>query len=407
MMKDFFLLAVKSLTHRRMRTFLTIVGIFIGIVAVVALTSLGDGLQNAISGEFQKLGTDKITVMATAGGFITSPTASGISSKPLTTDELETVKKTQGVKLAGAMLLKSVSLKYKDKTKQAFAVGWPMDESRKMFQDMQAADLDVGRQLKDSDTRSVVLGSYAANDLFDKKILLGDTIELTGEKFTVVGIMKSRGNRFDDSSVIMPLKVAREVTGEEKLVSMIIAQVIPGTDIKEVRDRIEKRLRDRRGEKKGEELFSVQTSEQLVSSFASIFGIVQAIVVGIAAISLLVGGIGIMNTMYTSVIERTNEIGVMKAIGAKNSDVLLIFLIESGLLGLIGGLVGVIIGLGLSKLAEIAVTAALKSDLLKASTSPELIIGSLVFSFLVGGISGVLPAIQASKLKPVDALRYE
>jgi len=129
--------------------------------------------------------------------------------------------------------------------------------------------------------------------------------------------------------------------------------------------------------------------------------------VGIAAISLIVGGIGVANTMYTSVLERTKEIGTMKAVGAKNSDIMFLFLIESGLLGLIGGVIGVLIGLGLSKIAEYFATVQLGTNLLQASASTNLIIGALIFSFLIGAISGVFPAMQASKLKPVDALRYE
>jgi putative ABC transport system permease protein len=131
------------------------------------------------------------------------------------------------------------------------------------------------------------------------------------------------------------------------------------------------------------------------------------VLVGIAAISLIVGGIGIMNTMYTAVIERTKEIGTMKAVGARNSDVLLVFLFESGLLGLVGGAIGIAIGYGLGKSAEYAATMALGTDLLQASFPWYLILGALAFSFVIGTMSGILPALQAAKLKPADALRYE
>ncbi|MBI2047205.1 FtsX-like permease family protein [Candidatus Pacearchaeota archaeon] len=137
------------------------------------------------------------------------------------------------------------------------------------------------------------------------------------------------------------------------------------------------------------------------------FGIVNAVLVGIAAISLLVGGVGIMNTMYTAVLERTREIGTLKAIGAKNSDVLLLFLFESGMLGLVGGAIGIVLGFGISKAAEYIAAAALGTGLLKASFSLALVAGALFFSFAIGALSGVMPAIQASRLKPVDALRWE
>ena len=134
---------------------------------------------------------------------------------------------------------------------------------------------------------------------------------------------------------------------------------------------------------------------------------VEVVLIGIAAISLLVGGIGIANTMYTAVVERTKEIGIMKSIGAQNKDILLIFVIESGLLGLAGGAVGIAFGIGLSKLVEYLAFAFLGTSLVKAFFPWYLIVGSLVFSFLIGTISGFFPAKQAASLKPVDALRYE
>jgi len=144
-----------------------------------------------------------------------------------------------------------------------------------------------------------------------------------------------------------------------------------------------------------------------LGAFGTILNIITAFLAGIAAISLVVGGIGIMNTMYTSVLERTKEIGVMKAVGAKNSDVLWIFLIESGLIGLVGGLIGVLLGFGAAKLIEFIVVEQLNTNLLRAAAPPILIFGCLAFAFLVGAVSGVWPAWRATKIKIVDALRYE
>ena len=189
--------------------------------------------------------------------------------------------------------------------------------------------------------------------------------------------------------------------------SYIMIKTAAGFKPEDVAERIKRELRQARGEKEGEETFRVQTAEQILESFQSIFGIVQAVLVGIASISLLVGGIGIMNTMYTSVLERTKEIGAMKAIGAKNSQILILFLFESGLLGLIGGAIGVGIGIGLAKSAEFITSNFLGTNLLQASLNPLIIFGALTFSFIVGSLSGILPAMQASLLKPADALRYE
>ncbi len=187
---------------------------------------------------------------------------------------------------------------------------------------------------------------------------------------------------------------------------MIIAKVSSGTDIEEVAKDVKKELRKDRNLEEGKEDFIVKSPTQLLESFNTILIVLQVMLIGIASISLLVGGIGIMNTMYTSVLERTQEIGIMKSIGAKNSDILTIFLFESGILGFLGGLIGVIIGIILSKTVEI-IASSLGFALLKPYISIWLVIGALTFSFLIGIFSGVFPAMQASKLNPVEALRYE
>ena len=176
-------------------------------------------------------------------------------------------------------------------------------------------------------------------------------------------------------------------------------------EINDVASRIEDKMRKDRKEKKGEEDFSVQTPVKALGTVNLILNIINLIVTGIAAISLVVGGIGIMNTMYTSVLERTKEIGIMKAIGARNSDVMKIFLIESGLLGLVGGVVGAVIGLLLAFGVSGAANAAFGSVILKVTLSWPLLLMSISFSLIIGIVSGISPAIQASKLKPVDALR--
>jgi putative ABC transport system permease protein len=183
-------------------------------------------------------------------------------------------------------------------------------------------------------------------------------------------------------------------------------QVKKGFDPDKVAGDIKKYLRKSRGQKEGEEDFTVQTSEQLAESFSTVFTIVQVVLIGLASISLLVGGIGIMNTMFTSVLERTREIGVMKAIGARNSDIMKIFLIEAGLLCTIGGGIGIILGIGISKLIQY-VAAQAGMGIIQAYFPWYLIVGALAFSFLVGTLSGIFPARRAAKLKPVDALRYE
>ncbi len=186
-----------------------------------------------------------------------------------------------------------------------------------------------------------------------------------------------------------------------------MVQIEEGEDILQIADRVERRLRSSREVTEKTQDFTILTPEQLLESFGTILNIITSFLGGIAAISLVVGGIGIANTMYTSVLERRKEIGVMKAIGAKNSDITSIFLIESGVLGLIGGLIGVILGILAGKIIEFIAINQLGTNLLTIATPTWLIVTCLAFAFLAGAISGTLPAIQASKIKPTEALRYE
>ena len=269
-------------------------------------------------------------------------------------------------------------------------------------------DVEQGVDLKENEGGRAVVGiRYTEAKVFEKEANIGDKIKIEGEDFKIIGILERVGNPFDDSAIIIDKEIMKKIydTGDE--VSVIHAKVENVEEIDTVKSEIERKLRKVKGEKEGKETFQVTTAEQLLQSFTTIFGIVQAVLVGIAAISLLVGGIGIANTMYTSVLERTKEIGIMKAIGAKNRDIMLLFLFESGLLGIAGGLIGVVIGLGLSKTAEYYATVSLGTNLLQASASPWIIFGALSFSFVIGTASGMLPALQASRLKPVEALRHE
>jgi len=186
---------------------------------------------------------------------------------------------------------------------------------------------------------------------------------------------------------------------------LIVAEVEDKDKIQEVSEAIKAELRKIRNLKDGEDDFTVQTPIQALASVNTILNLINIVVAGIAGISLVVGGIGIANTMYTSILERRKEIGVMKSIGAKNSDIAWIFLIESGLLGLVGGIIGAVLGLSLAFLGAQFANQALGQSLFTVSVSYPLVLGAILFSFAVGTISGVLPAIQASKTNVVDALR--
>jgi len=239
--------------------------------------------------------------------------------------------------------------------------------------------------------------------LFDKKVQLRDKIVINGQEFKVIGVWEAIGNSYDDRVIAMPEDTFREVFNKSEEVDFIYARVAAGIELKGVASDAERALRGHRDVKLGQEDFRIETPEELLESFGTILIIVQVVIVGIAGISLVVGGIGIANTMYTSVLERTKEVGIMKAIGARNNDILILFLLESGMIGLMGGIIGVILGAGLS----FGAAAIGQNALLNAHFPWWLIVGALVFSFVIGTLFGTLPARQASMKKPVDSLRYE
>jgi len=385
------------------------IGIFIGIAAVVALISLGQGMKEAIGNVFLNIGSDKLVVRAKSGLEFAGPPGSSAASN-LTTHDIDVIKRVKGVGQVGARLIKPAKLEFNNEVKFYFAASMPDDEEgRKLITEVNRYEIESGRLLKKGDRFKTFIGNNVANKgIFKKKIELGNTIKINSAEFEVVGILKKSGNPQQDRVVIVPEDTLREVLKiDKKKVDVIAVKVEKGVDVNKVAEEIEKAMRRDRNLEIGKEDFEISTPQQILATLDNILTIVQIVLVGIAAISLIVGGIGIANTMYTAVIERTKEIGIMKATGAQNKDILLIFMIESGLLGLTGGAIGIAIGIGLSKLVEFMAFKFLGTSLIKAFFPWYLIVGALLFSFLVGTISGLLPAKQAASLKPVDALRYE
>lgn len=401
MIKDYALFALKSFKSRKLRTFLTMLGIFVGIATVVSLVSLGQGLEKAITEQFESMGTNKLMIMP-KGGFYGMG-----SSSVLNKEDLRIIQNARGIRNAGGFVSKVASVEFGNERKYSWISGLPQDESKKVISDISTFKIEQGRDLKKTDSYKTVIGTMLGEgDFFDKKVRVGDKLRIEDKKFEVVGVLGTIGNPQDDSQLILTLDDAVDLFGGKEEYMTIMADVVEGQEPVKIAESLTRALRRHRGLKEGEEDFSVQTFEELLDSFGSIILVVQAVLIGIAAISLLVGGIGIMNTMYTSVYQRTNEIGIMKAIGARNSDILSIFLIESGFLGMVGGAVGILIGFLIGKSVEVA-ASQYGLEMFKASFPWYLILGALAFSFIVGCIAGGFPARQASKLKPVDALRYE
>jgi putative ABC transport system permease protein len=403
MLKDYFKLAYQSASHRRLRSWLTMIGIFIGIAAVVALMSLSQGLQTAIAEQFVSLGSDKIIIQAAGSGF--GPPGTGVEV-PLTKKDLEVIKKSKGVDIAVGRLVRSIQIVFKDEVKYAYAASLPEDdEGIDLAIEANNYNVGQGRLLKKGDKYKVMIGSDFADDFFDESLQLRDKIEIEGQSFKVIGILKKSGNPQQDGTLVVPEAAMRDVLGIVDDYDIIPAKVSSGEEVSVVTESVKKDLRKSRDVEEGKEDFTIETPESLLATLNTIMLILQGVLVGIAGISLFVGGIGIMNTMYTAVIQRTREIGIMKALGARRESILLLFLIESGFLGLFGGAIGVTLGFGISKSVELIAFQIYGSFLIKADFNLYLMMGMLLFGFFIGGTSGWFPARQAAKLHPVDALR--
>lgn len=405
MFLDYLNFSLKTLTSRKIRSWLTMIGIFIGIAAVVSLIALGQGMQNAIEDQFLKFGADKLLIQG-AGISFAGPPGSGVVD-PITKDDLEVISRVRGVKNTIGRLIRSVKVEYNDKTYFEAAVSFPKgSEEQKLVIEANQYEAEQGRLLNSQDKYAIVVGSdFATKEKLGKNVKVRDNVKINGQDFRIVGILKRGGDPQRDGTLMIPESTMRDLIDEQDNFDVIVAQVVNQNEIDQVEASISKDLRRSRGVSEGKEDFSITTPKELVESLGIVLTIVQAILVGIAAISLLVGGIGIMNTMYTAVVERTKEIGIMKSIGARNETVLLIFLLESGILGFIGGLIGVILGVLLSKGVEFVAVEIYGTALVRANLSFWLLFGAMLFSVGVGMISGVLPARQASRMNPVDALR--
>ena len=402
---DIFNLAFNNLSRRRLRAYLTIIGVFIGIAAIVALISLGQGLKAAILDSFSSFGPDLLLVQAKTAG-LGPPGAS--TGAQLTDKDYKVILNVPGVATTAKRTLRIAQMEYKKKTVFLYTTFIPDDKNaRELVITVSKVYVDRGRMLQPGDDGRVMLGSaFAQTDgPFKKAVSPGDTVLINGKRFSVAGIDQKSGRGTQDQAVLMTERAFDSMFNPGDTIGIIIVKVQNGVNPEKVAEDLTKALRKSRGVKEGKEDFTVQTPGQLLSTFNTVINIVQAVLVGIAAISLLVGGIGVMNTMYTAVLERTREIGVIKAIGGKNSDVFLLFFFESGLLGTVGGIIGIALGMTMAKLVEIAGSYYLGSPLLKASFSLSLILFALLFSFIVGSISGTLPAMQAAKTSPVEALR--
>ncbi|MDP2750901.1 MAG: ABC transporter permease [Nanoarchaeota archaeon] len=392
--QDFFKMSLQNLKRRKTRSLLTMLGIIIGVAAIVALISISQGMSNAIESQLNSLGSQMIRI---SPGSLRGPPVGLVG---LTENDVDTVKGINELDYVMPLLIESAEVSYGNEKQLITVVAIPVDLLDDYAKDA-GIELEQGRFLKSESENSVLITEKVASDKFDKQMYIKSSIEFEDRQFKVVGIIKNTGGQTDDR-IIIPFDLAKEVYDKGENVGLITARVKDNADMDKVAEEIERKLKRSRND----ENFVVYTPEQVRETVNAILGVVNVVLIGIASISILVGAIGIMNSMFTSVLERTREIGVMKAIGAKNSDVLYLFLIESGFMGLLGGIIGIIIGTGMAFIFGFAAKAA-GFPFMDVQINLNLIIAAASFSFLLGMVSGALPAIRASKLKPVEALRYE
>ena len=404
MIRDYIKIALKNIKKRKLRAFLTLLGILIAIATIFMLISISLGLRNAVNEQFRLLGADKFFIQPQ--GQLGGPGTGG--AVQLTEDDVKVVEKIAGVKEVSPWVATSAKVEFDKQTRYTSVVGIDL-ETADLFLENRAYEAEIGRVIKEGDTTDVMIGSqYLHNNFFSKPLKIGDRILINDkEEFKVRGILETIGNPGDDRLIYMPIDNFRDLFGIKDRLDTIVVQVNDEENIQEIADKAQKELLKKRGLTEKTRDFTILTPEELLGSFSGVLNIITAFLLSIAAISLLVGGIGIANTMYTSVLERTREIGIMKAIGARNSDILIIFLTESALLGLVGGIAGVALGILVSKTIEFIAINSLGTTLLQAAIPAYLVIGCLLFAALIGAISGTFPAYNATKVRPVEALRYE
>jgi putative ABC transport system permease protein len=388
-------LAARNIRHRGKRSLLTVIGVFIGVAAVVSLIALSQGLEQGIQDSLNEAGANKITVE------VSDSAAEGFDDS-----QVSAVKGVRGVEDAAAFSESLRRVERDDQSGFASVVGIPGGREGEIIRQTKSIEVVEGRDLRGSDSGAALVAQQLSDRLFEDTEPLRSEFSINGTDFRTVGVFET-GDRGIQNSIILPASSESDLgSGDEDVADQIVVAAGNGQEPAEVAERVERELRQTRGVDRDEQGFSATTQAQLAQQRTQTLGIVQGVVTGIASISLLVGAVSILNTMYTSVTERTSEIGVMKAIGAKKRQILAIFLLESSMVGVTGGLLGLVLGAGLAELASIAATR-----LIDASLQPIIPVwlaaGAILFSAGLGAVSGILPARRAANLSPVDALREE
>ncbi len=397
---DFLGVAMDSLRTNRLRSALTMLGVIIGVAAVILLVSLGEGTKNYVEEQFAGLGSNILIVtpgkIETKGG----PPLVGSTQHKLTMDDSRVLEK-KGYLFSGVapVVFGTAEVRFRNRSRNVSVLGVTPS-----FSEVRNLHVEIGSFIGDADVearrRVCVIGRTVKRELFGNANALGQTVKVAGSLFRVVGIMERKGISLGidiDDIVFLPVRTAQEIFDLDSLFEILIS-VRNKNDIesgKELAVALLKRAHNRN------EDFTVTNQAAMLSSLYTILDTLTYVLAGIAAISLLVGGIGIMNIMLVTVKERTNEIGIRKAVGARERDILLQFLLESTTLSAAGGIGGVLVGLAGAGTLRILVPRV-------PLTVPSwAVILAFTFSAFVGVFFGVYPARKAASLNPIEALRYE
>ncbi|MCK4413138.1 MAG: ABC transporter permease [Candidatus Eisenbacteria sp.] len=391
--------AARSISGHRQRSILTMLGIVIGIASVILLTSLGEGLRIYILAQFTQFGTNVVAVNPGKAETTGIPGALGGTLHPLRLGDSEALRRIRGVEEVVPISMGTAGVEYRGKERNIFIYGvtsagpevWKMNVRAGRF--LPAGDARYGSPL-------AVLGPTVKRELFGEKNALGEHVRIGGQRFLVIGIMESKGQflGFDiDDAVYIPVALAMPLFNQDELQEIDVL-VANSSVVDRVVAQVKAILTERHG---GEEDFTVTTQTGMLETLDRIIRIISLAVAGIGGISLLVGAIGILTMMWISVNERTEEIGLAKAIGATRGQILALFLSEAIILSGSGGALGLLAGMGLANLLHLAIPA------LHVHTPLAYVILALVVSLLVGIAGGILPARRAAALDPIEALAAE
>jgi len=384
-------IAFKNITMNKLRAVLTMLGIIIGVAAVIALTSLGMGASNSVSDEIAGLGTTTVSV-----------NLSGNSSEEevVDYDELMAFAEYDEVKAVSPTVTTSSTLKNGTTSSSGVTVTGVTTS----YEEVQDITLQSGRNVMDIDldnrNKVVVLGYNVATELFGFTTPVDKTVQIDGTTFKVIGVLAEKGEELTgsvDDSVLIPFTTAQRFIGQTYVTSATVLM----TDEDSVEMGMAKMKQKLYNQFDGDETsYSVRNQSSVTEALDSVSNTMTLLLAGIASISLIVGGIGIMNIMLVSVTERTREIGIRKAIGARKKDIMLQFLIEAIVLSALGGILGAAIGIGSAEI--LSTTLDMTSQI-----TWWVVGGSVSFSVLIGIIFGIFPANKASNLSPLEALRYQ